>query len=93
FAEAVVQMQPGQLHEPVRSAFGWHIPYLERIEPAVHKPWNDPEVRAEISANILTPIREREAQRYVFELHRQQGVEIYFNLLDPPAAAGENEEP
>ncbi len=93
FAEAVVQMQPGQLHEPIRSAFGWHIPYLERIDPAVHKPWNDPDVRAEISANILTPIREREAQRYVFELHRQQGVEIFFDVLDPPASGEAAEEP
>jgi hypothetical protein len=93
FAEAVVTMQPGQIHEPVRSAFGWHIPYLERIEPAVHKPWNDPEVRAEISRNILTPIREREAQRYVFELHRQQGVELFFDRLDAPAASGDAAEP
>lgn len=88
FAAAVTSMQPGELHPPVRSPFGWHIPYLAQIEPARHQTWKDPAVREEVARNIVAPVREREAERLGFELMRQAGVELFFDRLDPVAAEG-----
>lgn len=88
FAAAVTSMQPGQLHPPVRSPFGWHIPYLAQIEPARHQTWKDPEVREEVARNIVAPVREREAERLGFELMKQSGVELFFDRLDPATAQG-----
>ena len=88
FAAAVTAMQPGQLHPPIRSPFGWHIPYLARIEPARHQTWKDPEVRSEVARNIVAPVREREAERLGFELMKQAGVELFFDRLDPATAHG-----
>lgn len=87
FAEAVIEMQPGEFHQPIRSDFGWHISYLEKMEPASHRPWNDPQVRAEIAENALIPIREREAQRFAFELLRKYGVQYFYDRLDPEVQA------
>lgn len=89
YAAAVTRMQPGALHPPVRSDFGWHIPYLEKVEPESHRTWKDPEVRAEIARNIVGPVREREAQKLGFELMKQHRVELYYDKLDPAAAQGE----
>lgn len=94
FALPVVEMKVGEIHPPIRSPFGWHIPRLDKIEPAVKKPWNDPDVRAEIARNIVPAIREREAIRLGFALMKQAGVELYYDRLEPSrlAAAGEEGE-
>lgn len=88
YAAAVTGMRPGELHPPVRSDFGWHIPYLDKVEPASHRTWKDPEVRAEIARNIVGPVREREAQRLGFELMKRHKVELFYDKLDPAAAEG-----
>ena len=88
FAAAVLALKPGQLHAPVRSPFGWHIPYLEKIEPARHQTWKDREVRDEVARNIVAPIREREAERLGFELMKKAGVELLFDRLDPAEPTG-----
>ncbi len=88
YAAAVLQMQPGDVHAPVRSDFGWHIPYLEKLEPASHRTWKDPEVRAEIARNIVGPVREREAQKLGFALMKQHGVQLFYDKLDPTEAQG-----
>lgn len=88
FAAAVTALQPGQLHAPVRSPFGWHIPYLVRIDPARHQNWQDQAVRDEVARNIVAPIREREAERLGFELMKSAGVELLFDRLDPATATG-----
>lgn len=92
FAEAVVDLQPGQLHPPVRSAFGWHIPYLSKIDGAVHKTWRDADVRAEIAAHIVDPVRQREVQRLSFEAMRRRNVQFFYERLEPASAAAANAE-
>jgi hypothetical protein len=87
FAEAVVSLQPGQLHPPVRSPFGWHIPYLSKVDAATHKTWRDADVRAEIAAHIVDPVRQREAQRFSFEAMRRHDVQFFYDRLEPQHAA------
>jgi hypothetical protein len=81
FAVPVVEMQPGDLGQPIRSPFGWHIPRLDHVDPAVHKPWNDPEVRQDIATHILDAVREREVQHYLVGLLRKFNVQYFYDRL------------
>lgn len=82
FAEAVVQLQPGQFAQaPIRSPFGWHLPRLDKVDPGVRRPWNHPEVRKEIRENILVAVREREAQVMAFGWMKAAGVQFFFDRL------------
>lgn len=97
FARPVTALQPGQLHEPIKSAFGWHIPYLHKIEPAMHKDWRDKAVRDEIAQHIVLPVQQRDSQRYVFGLLQAHAVQYFFERLDDlgrggPAATGATED-
>lgn len=82
YAEAVTGLRPGQLSAPIRTAFGWHIAYLDKVDPARRSTWRDTAVRAEIAAHIVDPVREREAQRLVFEFMRQRGATLFFERID-----------
>ena len=87
FARPVTALQPGQLHEPIRSAFGWHIPFLHKIESAQHRDWRDPAVHKEIAEHIVLPVRQRDSQRYVFGLMQGRSVQYFFERLDNLRAA------
>ena len=82
YAEAVTALRPGQLSAPIRSAFGWHISFLDKVDPARHADWRDPAVRAEIAANIVEPVRTREAQRFVFAHMKQREATYFFERID-----------
>lgn len=82
YADAVTALQPGQLSAPIRTAFGWHIAFLDKVDPARRASWRDPAVRADIAAHIVDPVREREAQRLVFEQLRQRGAALFFERID-----------
>lgn len=81
FAVPVVEMQPGELAQPIRTPFGWHLPRLTRIEPEMHKPWHDPAVRSDIAEHIVDAVREREVQRYAFGLLAKYKVQFFFDKL------------
>lgn len=48
FEQALFALKVGQVSKPVRSDFGWHLIKLEAIEPAKTKPFDDPEVQAQV---------------------------------------------
>jgi peptidyl-prolyl cis-trans isomerase D len=50
FGDAVWDMKPGQLHEPVRSEFGWHVIRLEEAEADTTRSFE--EVRAQIEPEV-----------------------------------------
>jgi len=81
FTEAVIALQPGQIHAPVRSAFGWHISRLDKFEPAVHLTPKDPAVRREIAEHVLDAVRERDAEVYVARLMHEAKVQLFFEAL------------
>ncbi len=81
FTEAVIALQPGQIHAPVRSAFGWHISRLDKFEPAVHLTPKDPVVRREIAEHVLDAVRKRDAETYVARLMHEANVQFMFEAL------------
>lgn len=85
YADAVTALRPGQLSQPIRTDFGWHIAFLDKVDPARRASWRDPVVRADIAAHIVDPVREREAQRMVFERLRGAGAALYFERIDAVA--------
>jgi len=85
FAMPVSTLLPGQIHPPIRTPFGWHVPRLDRFEPAVHRPLTDPAVRDEIARNILIPVRGRDLELFAVEQMKGRGVEIFFDRLDTAA--------
>lgn len=57
---AVVSTTPGRFASaPVRSKFGWHLPFVKEVHPEVHKDLSDPEVRREIATTFLPRLRQR----------------------------------
>ncbi len=81
FAVGVSALQPGQISEPIRSPYGWHIVWLRRVLPARHGTPEDADVRSEIARNILPMLRERDLIAEVVGLARQAGVELYLERL------------
>lgn len=65
FEDAVFALQPGQLSEPVRSAFGYHIIKLEAVRGGATKPFG--EVREQLLAEIRN---ERAEQQYYDQAER-----------------------
>ncbi len=61
FDDALFKLKQGELSQPVRTSFGWHIIQLEKLVPQQVKQFNDPAVREE----LLTMYRGREIdERY-----------------------------
>lgn len=59
FEDTVYSLQPGQVSEPVRSAFGFHIIKLEEIKSGQGKPFE--EVRAQLERDLK---RQRAEEQY-----------------------------
>lgn len=97
YALAVTALKPGQLSEPIRTSFGWHVAYLDKIDPARRDDPKSPAVRAEIAANIVDGVREREAVRFAHGLMQKRGVLLFFERIDavagvrPPDKQGETD--
>jgi len=51
-AEAVAALEPGELTEPLRSAFGYHVMRLDRRRPAIDLAWADPRTQALLRAEL-----------------------------------------
>jgi len=56
FADALFGMKVGELHEPVKTQFGYHIIRLDEIQPGKTKPFEEvrPELEAELKRNAAT---------------------------------------
>ena len=51
FEEAAFSLEPGQLSEPVKSSFGYHLIRVEEHRPAVHRPYE--EVQRELAKELV----------------------------------------
>jgi hypothetical protein len=79
---AVIQLQPGQVSTPIRSAYGWHVVMLtDRAERREGKP-TDPDIRADIATGILDGVRERDILLYVTDLMRSRNTQLFYDALE-----------
>lgn len=58
-AEALMKAEAGTFLPPVKSQFGWHIPYLRSHLPEVHGDLTDPAIRLEIAGVFIQRFRQQ----------------------------------
>lgn len=63
--EAVVSTPPGGFHAPVRSSFGWHIPFVKAYTPESHRDLSDPDVVRDLSEFFIGRSRQRRFLEYL----------------------------
>jgi len=88
FTQAAFNLKVGELSEPVRTPFGWHLILVEEKRPAVEKPLAD--VSGEIAALLLRRERSRalaraEAKKALAALLGGKGLKDLY----PPRKEGE----
>jgi hypothetical protein len=87
FAQAVVQLKPGTWHGPVESGYGWHLVWLDSLEPPRVPSFE--EVEADVKVQWVAEQR-AESKRRAFEAMRAR-YEIVLNgatIAAPSASAG-----
>ena len=67
FAEATVALEPGEVSQPVKTQFGWHVIYLVDKEVT---PFD------EAKAGLLEPLAAREFQAWLTDRAEELGVEV-----------------
>lgn len=83
FEDAVFSLQPGQVSEPVRSAFGFHIIKLEEIKSGQSKPFE--EVRTQLERDIK---KQRAEEQYFAQA--EQLANLTFENADTLNVASKN---
>jgi peptidyl-prolyl cis-trans isomerase D len=81
FADALFAMQPGEISEPVKTQFGYHVIKLEAVEPGAQRPFD--EVRAELEADY----RREQAQTVFYERSQQLADESFAALSELDSVA------
>jgi peptidyl-prolyl cis-trans isomerase C len=77
FADAAAKLQPGQLSEPVKSQFGWHIIKLDETRPKTFPPLD------QIKDQVARYVVQKAQSDLVLKLRESAKVE----RTDPPPAA------
>ncbi len=80
-ANAAKATAVGTFGKPAQSAFGWHIVYVKRYLPEVHKSFGDPEVMAELEKRFYGLILRKDVMTYLGELFQQGQVEIFKDVI------------
>jgi parvulin-like peptidyl-prolyl isomerase len=74
FEQVVFRLSPGQVSEPFRTPFGYHVAKLIERRPPRVLPF--PEVRDQIAEMLYTAKRQRAVNRYLDQLRAKAVVEI-----------------
>ncbi len=80
FADAAAKLQPGQLSEPVKSQFGWHIIKLDETRPKTFPPLD------QIKDQVARYVVQKAQSEMVLKLRESAKVER--TDAPPPAPAG-----
>lgn len=81
FAEAAFTLKPGDISEPVRTQFGWHVIKVEEKKPAGMSPFE--EVKDQLEAYLKADKQRKAVQDLMKSLREKANVE---SALPPPAA-------
>lgn len=79
FAEAVAKMEPGQISDPVKSQFGWHVIRLDEKRPKVFPPLE------QIRPQVQRYVAQKATADFVTKLRQSAKIE----RADAPAPAPE----
>lgn len=83
FEEVVFQMEPGQVSEPFRSVFGFHIARLFERKPATLRPLN--EVKDQIEKQLVRERETKAVEDFVDALRAKADIE---NTVEEAVTAG-----
>lgn len=82
--QAAFSLEPGQVSEPVRTRFGWHVVKVEEKRQTAARPYE--EVAGQLREQLFREEMERQTRRYVEELKR--GAIIDYRVEDLAPAKG-----
>lgn len=74
FGNAVARLKKGELSEPVKSEFGWHIILLEDVRKQAPPPF------ASVKEQLELVLRNRTMQKYVDGLYKDAKIEVKVNF-------------
>lgn len=83
FEEVVFQMQPGEVSEPFRSVFGYHIARVFEKKPESLRPLN--EVKEQIEKQLIRERETKAVEDFVDRLREKAEIE---NTIEEPVTAG-----
>lgn len=63
FEDVLFSLQVGQVSNPVKTEFGWHLIKLEKIDQAVYQDFQDPEVQAQLESLYRKRARQERYQK------------------------------
>jgi hypothetical protein len=72
---------PGSFSKPARSEFGWHILYVKRFLPEVHRKFEEPDVLESLKADFFPTVRRNEVIVYFTELMKRADVRVFEEAL------------
>ena len=87
-ADALMKAETGVAVPPVKSAFGWHVPFVKKHHPEVHGDLGDPAVRLEVATVFLQRFRQQhflELLGGLIPIDSLMLLDAYFEKRDAPA--------
>jgi peptidyl-prolyl cis-trans isomerase SurA len=74
FDKVAFTLKPGEISEPVRSPFGWHVIQVVERRASATKPFE--QVREELRDRLWREQMQRHTEQYVAELRKRALVDV-----------------
>jgi parvulin-like peptidyl-prolyl isomerase len=77
-------LKKGEVGEPVRTKFGWHVIQVEDTRQAAAKPFDD--VKDQLRDKLYREAVDRQTSAYLSELKKNASIDIKMDELKPVSA-------